>query len=460
MTQNKKINITEQELDTLLSMSFLNLDSSQTKNSQIMEKVAGTALTGFTFLSPSRIMVSATLIAIVGVAAWYLNPGRSSSAGDRPDKSDFTVAVPVKRDTHKPVYLSDKDKVQGQTVVFSKPVRDAVPGSQLSEVRQTDESPMLDEASDLSGLMISPERNPGPTMDEYIFPVLTEKEIRTNEKNKKQMLKLLMKLNEHQYPRIPASTGAYYMKAAEVSNKEYRTFLFDLLIKGRKSDFLKAKPQQDLWLNAAGQTSFNELHKTYFTEKKYDDYPVVNVTTEGAEMFCAWMSEELALLNSEGAKNKLQVNLPSEQEWLFAAHAGRPAGKFSWPHDSVQNIANCFMANCCIQRLKHEISHPICNNHHKLDQSCYTSAGMMLRDSTEATTLVWSYNPSAYGLFTMCGNVSELVYTGTSKNTKAVGGNWASDFHHLVIGTESEFPLDPPASPMIGFRVCVKKIQH
>ncbi len=36
---------------------------------------------------------------------------------------------------------------------------------------------------------------------------------------------------------------------------EYRTFLFDLLIQGRKEDFLLAKPDQKLWINNAKSTT-------------------------------------------------------------------------------------------------------------------------------------------------------------------------------------------------------------
>jgi hypothetical protein len=80
--------------------------------------------------------------------------------------------------------------------------------------------------------------------DEYVFPKLTEEEIKTNNKQKKLMLKNLEKFDKKVYAYIPTGTFDYqgkqvsvksfYMQKTEISNLEYRTFLFDLLIQGMK----------------------------------------------------------------------------------------------------------------------------------------------------------------------------------------------------------------------------------
>src|SRR3989338_8114910 len=93
--------------------------------------------------------------------------------------------------------------------------------------------------------------------DEYIFPKLTEEEISATNKQKKSMLKALSKFDKKSYAYIPTGTFDYagkqvsvqsfYMQTTEVTNLEYRTFLFDLLIQCRKDDFLIAKPDQAQW---------------------------------------------------------------------------------------------------------------------------------------------------------------------------------------------------------------------
>ena len=79
--------------------------------------------------------------------------------------------------------------------------------------------------------------------DEYIFPKLTDEEISANHKQKKQMLKALEKFDRKVYSFLVSgnvdvngkisSIQAFIMQKTEVTNLEYRTFLFDLLIQGR-----------------------------------------------------------------------------------------------------------------------------------------------------------------------------------------------------------------------------------
>jgi formylglycine-generating enzyme required for sulfatase activity len=67
------------------------------------------------------------------------------------------------------------------------------------------------------------------------------------------MIEALAKLNKDKYAYIPMgsflykkdtfSVQAFYMETTEVTNLEYRTFLADLLIQNRTSDYLLAKPK-------------------------------------------------------------------------------------------------------------------------------------------------------------------------------------------------------------------------
>ena len=60
-----------------------------------------------------------------------------------------------------------------------------------------------------------------------------------------------------------------------------------------------------------------QLYKNYFSDKKFDNYPVVGVSYFGAIYYCIWKTM------TEQAKNKNTLindyRLPTEEEWFYAA---------------------------------------------------------------------------------------------------------------------------------------------
>lgn len=455
--------MTENELNELINHSFLNASAHHIP-SPLMENIAKHTLDASvaSFSLTKVISITGLLSGTVLLVGWLLlssvKTEHPTAATEAPSKLMLpagTSSVAENSIEIKAVQISAKNTVK----IHSAERNNQAPQNENSNLYLiTESTAQTKELPEEQFVLV--DHRPNHNSELYVFPVLTEKEIKYNEKQKKRLVRLGHKLEKGTYPKIHgnATLGEYYMMSAEVTNLSYRTFLFDLLLNNRKEEFLKAKPNQDLWLNAAGQSCFNGLAKTYFSDPKYNDYPVVNISVEGAEMYCRWLTEEVSKYAlAEGNSEQRTFVLPTEQEWLYAAEAGRKNALYPWPLDSMQNRANCFMGNCCIQKLKDNIMKPICDNHHKIDESCYTSGGMMLRDSTIATVLVYSYNPSAYGLFTISGNVSELVYKNDGTGAKTKGGNWASDMEHLKLNSEDEFEGKLQASPMIGFRVMVRK---
>lgn len=452
--------MTEHELDELINHSFLNASAHHIPP-PIMEKIATHALRATQApVSIKKILsVIGALTSIAIVTAWLVrsadNPNRPPEQGQKASATliQSSIATPAKSSIEITVNPAPRSNLPARNIVVADQKQEN------STLYLTPDSPQLT-GERQEGPFVMIDQQPNHQTEAYVFPVLTEKEIKYNEKQKKRLVRLAYKLGKSYFPKISGNpaAGDYYLMSLEVTNLSYRTFLFDLLLSNRKEEFLKAKPDQDLWLNAAGQTCFNQLAQLYFSDPKYNDHPVVNISVEGAELYCRWLSEEVnKYARSEGSTEQRTYTLPTEQEWLYGAEGGRKNAMYPWPHDSVQNRANCFMANCCIQKLKDKITKPICNNHMKVDESCYTSGGMMLRDSTIATVLVGAYNPNAYGLFTMSGNVSELVYKNKGASVKTMGGNWASDFEHLKLNSEDEFEGGVKPSPMIGFRVMVRR---
>jgi murein DD-endopeptidase MepM/ murein hydrolase activator NlpD len=67
-------------------------------------------------------------------------------------------------------------------------------------------------------------------------------------------------------------------------------------------------------------TKLDSKYKNYFTDKKYDDYPVVGVSKKAAEYYCIWKTDkENALRKESGLPPNHAYRLPLEQEWNYVA---------------------------------------------------------------------------------------------------------------------------------------------
>ncbi len=297
----------------------------------------------------------------------------------------------------------------------------------------------------------------------YVFPKLTEQEIKTNNKQKKKMVEQAARCDKSRYAAIPAASK-FYMHNSEVTNQEYRTFIFDLLIQGKKEEFLKAKPDQHQWVKETDRKFFSPMEENYFSHSAYDTYPVVNVSREGAEMYCEWLEQEANKLLTAAGKPALQIGLPTDKEWIYAANSGIADAHYAWgPTDvndtyisadrnKASNKRGCFLANFCLRKYHGDLdSMSACNA--KAHKQAYTTAGMMLGEGT-ATAPVYSYNANLFGLYCVCGNVAEMVTTPAGPGTK--GGGWNSDEEHIRIDGDDEYAGRKGPSPFIGFRVLVR----
>lgn len=279
----------------------------------------------------------------------------------------------------------------------------------------------------------------------YEFPKLTEEEIQLTAKKKKAMLKALMKVDKNSYTFSASGSFDYngetvacqsfFISQTEVSNFEYRTFLFDLLIQGRKEEFLKAKPDQNQWkLFEDGRlASFTD---SYFSNKSYNDYPVVNISREGAELYCKWFSEELQKFAGE-KQGKLiqQVRIPYRVEWVKAASAHGAKLPYPWGGPFVRDSKGFVLAN------------------HTLDQKEVERFSL---DTTRMDVLapVKSFWPNVGGMYNLSGNVAEMVYDNIDKSRPGTaGGSWRNSSEEIKIYGPDPYKGITDPKPTIGFRI-------
>lgn len=294
--------------------------------------------------------------------------------------------------------------------------------------------------------------------NEPFFPTLTQKEIDANQKQKKKMVKALAKFDKKSYSYIPAgsfeyegttvSVQSFFMQQNEVTNLEYRTFLFDLLIQGRKDDFLIARPDQTQWVKQLGENSL-PMQNMYFSDEAYNEYPVVNVSRKGAEMYCIWLTKETNATLKENEKIN-DARIPTRIEWVKAASYDGKSLPFPWGTESVQNEKHCYLANFDTSTYPEQVSCEV--------KEMKGSDGALLTAKTQ------TYNPNYFGLYNMSGNVAEMVYNSkiTENNLQMIwdgfgtaGGGWMNTVEEIKIYGPDPYKSFEDAHPGIGFRVVI-----
>ncbi len=145
-------------------------------------------------------------------------------------------------------------------------------------------------------------------------------------------------------------------------------------------------PDTTCWVNDFPNAN-NEIYmKLYFSSPNYNDYPVVGVTWEQANAFCAWRTDYLLRGMGPEARRLQRYRLPTEIEWEYAAR-GKEGNPFPWDGKETKNEKGCFYANF------------------KPDQGNYTDDGNLI------TSRVGIYGANSNGLFDMAGNVAEWTST-------------------------------------------------
>jgi len=498
MSDKKPHTNTDQEFDCLMNQAFLELDFNDPKNASVLNAVADQVMGDGKYNQALKSNITKTylrkfnlntILIIIGISAAILTPIlMHTSVQMEPSKSSpkpTPVEIPESRPATGEFYGYTTSVIEKtDSVKFT--IRPVTNESLLVAYRNMPKEdcvaivnlPVYTElpVNTASHLIRKINSDSG-----YAFPKLTEKEIKANAKQKARMIDQVVRYNKTKYLPVQQASFSYqgiarninkfYLQTTEVCNLDYRTFLFDLLIQGRKAEFIKAKPDQQKWMTTSINSYAQAMTDNYFSVSTYDSYPVVNISREGAEMYCQWLTEEANKKLTEKAKPLIRAVLPSDAEWTYAASTGMKDALYPWslylssqPNYDVQklkatNSKGCFLANLCLKKYAGTIdSVSFCNT--KPFRNAYTTAGLMLGEGT-ITAPVSSYNPNDFGFYCMCGNVAEMVYVTDDQNAKVSkpgtkGGSWNSDEKHIQLNSEDEYAGITGPSPYIGFRVMIQ----
>jgi len=305
-----------------------------------------------------------------------------------------------------------------------------------------------------------------PVYNNYkYYPKLTPEEIAANHKQKKKMVKALVKVDNKQYSFARSgsftyqgetvSVQAFFIQQNEVTNLEYRTFLFDLLIQGKKDEFDIAKPAQENWTILFGE-GLKSMQDQYFSHEAFNEYPVCNVSRAGAEMYCVWLTKAANSTLNEGEKIN-DVRIPTRTEWIFAASSEGKNLPFPWTGSKITNESGCYLTNFDAKSVKNDVN----------------SIDSISVDGALLTAKTRTYNPSG-GMYNLSGNVAEMVYNSerdfpiknTNKTIKSpdpmdksnpgtAGGSWLNSEEEIKINGPDPYDGVTEGHPGIGFRVVV-----
>ncbi|MBP5346842.1 MAG: SUMF1/EgtB/PvdO family nonheme iron enzyme [Bacteroidales bacterium] len=151
-------------------------------------------------------------------------------------------------------------------------------------------------------------------------------------------------------------------------------------------------PDTTVWVNDFANAYTDQYARYYFSSPLYDDYPVVGVSWEQANAFCAWRTEYLKQSYGMRGIEVEPFRLPTEAEWEYAARAGNNDQNFSWKTDVSRSEKGCF------------------NGNFKPGDGNYSKDGYII------TSPVGAYSSNDFGLYDMSGNVAEWTSTAWSES--------------------------------------------
>jgi formylglycine-generating enzyme required for sulfatase activity len=231
---------------------------------------------------------------------------------------------------------------------------------------------------------------------------------------------------------------SFIMFQGEVSNQDYSEFLSYLKTNGELEKLKIAQVDTTLWNMGSGYNKPFQDH--YNSHPAYRNYPVVNITKEAAELYCAWLTEQF--LPNKLGNSKLIFRLPTHDEWMYAANGGQTNPVYAWGGPYLRNEKGCHLANY-VQFGSENIAR---DSSGQLVVETKVSVASRSNDGADVTAPVKSYWPNAFGLYNMNGNVAEII----GDKYLVAGGSWRDT--GFDVRNQSSKPYSGPA-PNIGFRV-------
>lgn len=230
---------------------------------------------------------------------------------------------------------------------------------------------------------------------------------------------------------------SFYLFDTEVSNLNWLEFIHFLRDTEGQEAANKFLQDSTLW-NALGG-SMEPYTSHYHDHPAFMNYPVVNISVEKIERFCAFL--ESRLNETYGEFLEFTCSLPTKEEWIYAGKGGLTLSPYSWGGPYTRNAEGGYLANY------KPIGDQQITETEPGKYAIVNNAARYFDDGSFGPAAVVSYNPNGYGLFNMCGNVAEVVKDGD--NYVLMGGSWNSTGYDIQLTSQKVYSN---ANPFTGFR--------
>ena len=242
------------------------------------------------------------------------------------------------------------------------------------------------------------------------------------------------------------SVQSFYISKGEITNIQYAEFLADLKKSGEFKKLKMAQIDTNNW-NTELKWENNKYADFYHKHPAYYNYPVVNVSKEGAELYCKWLTNIYDSLSN--GEMKLVFRIPTHTEWLRVANGSSMKRSYSWSGPYLRNTKGQILAN--FVRFGAE---NITRNQESGQYEVTTkNVGYSFTADADVTAPSLSYWPNEFGIYNLNGNVSEMI----SDKKVVVGGDWRSPGYD--IRNDSQRPYQG-ASVTVGFRVVASYVEN
>ncbi|MGB0850671.1 MAG: formylglycine-generating enzyme family protein [Bacteroidia bacterium] len=239
------------------------------------------------------------------------------------------------------------------------------------------------------------------------------------------------------------SLPEFYISRTEVTNDNWKEFLYYLKSKGRLDEYRANLLDTTVWRH---KLAYNEPYVDYYYQHPaYKDYPAVGMTLKQAQAYANWLTEIWAQ-NEKNKKAgvKITFSVPTKKQWVRAAR-GEAISGYPWGGEYLRNSKGLYLANFT------SVGDENITRSDGKFKTIGTDVSSTTRQRLEneggfITTKAESYYPNQFGIYNMSGNVAELV----SDDTVAMGGSWNDTGYDVRV--ESKQPATE-AKSTIGFRV-------
>jgi len=235
-----------------------------------------------------------------------------------------------------------------------------------------------------------------------------------------------------------------YASKYEVSNIQYQIFLKELKAKGDSKSYGIAEVDSINWRS---ETNYCEPLVDYYQgHPAYANYPVVNISYEGAQLFCKWLTDNYNSYPKRKFK-KVLIRLPNKEEWQKAAKGTLHHSPYPWGGPYV-------VGKCNFHRVyQASIHYDKEKNEYMLPKSQEGGIAGNLTDDYLATAPVDSYEANSLGLYNMSGNAAEII----QEKGIACGGGWRSCGYDVRIEATESYTH---SNIDLGFRYFIEIIEE